>query len=152
MAADDKPKTKSKPAGHTATAAPLIGAMSFLLAAGLERLGLLRGADAFTRGMLTRDGEGFPNVMPQLWLWCGTAALAVFLPFAMLATPAQWRRLLLWLLSLVLVAGWAPVLALAAYDPKISVPWIATFWAGFCSFYYAGHHRMPADAKQGGRR
>lgn len=143
-----KPGKRKTTDGHPASAAPLIGAMSFLLAFGLKKLSLLRGIDAFLTRSLAKSAGGFPNELPPLWLWLGTAALAFFLSAAMLFSPAQWRRVLLWIIALVLVAAWIPVLALAAYLPEIAAPWIATFWAGFCSLYYAAHHRMPVDRKR----
>lgn len=147
-----KPKSRKLTAGHPASAAPLIGALSFLLAFALEKLGLLRGINAFLHRSLAASAGDLPHSLPPQWLWSGTAAMAFFLPAAMLFSQAQWRRVLLWIISLVLVAAWLPVLALAAFTPEIAAPWIATFWAGFCAFYYAGHHHMPADASPGARK
>lgn len=141
-----------KTIGHPVAAASLIGAMSFALAACFDRFGLLRGCDSLLKQAFVKNADGFPNSLPPVGLWAGIAALSFLLPLAMLATRTQWRRTLLWLLALFVIASWAPVLALAAYAPKISAAWIATFWSGFCALYYTVHHLMPADVKPGGRR
>lgn len=146
-----KPAHARKTDGHTATAAPLIGALSLVLVLGLDRIGLLAGINATIASWFSRDGaETFPNGLPAPWLWCGAAAASFGLPFALLATAGQWRRVLLWLLTLAALAFWAPVLALAAYAPWIAAPWIAALWAGVCSLVYTNNHRMSADQRKGG--
>jgi len=56
-----------------------------------------------------------------------------------------WRRLVLWITALVLVAAWAPVLSLAARAPDIGAPFTAVLWSGVCALVYAGNHRMACD-------
>jgi hypothetical protein len=52
---------------------------------------------------------------------------------------------MLWLTAVVVVAGWAPVLVLAARAPDIGAPLIAVLWSGICAVVYAGNHRMAVD-------
>lgn len=137
--------------GQILVTAAFIGSLALVLAAGLGVLGLTDRADAiFTcllRQSLPQDGaSGFPIVLPQSVLWLASALIAYGLALAMLGVPGTWRRLVLWLTTLVQVAAWAPVLALAARAPDVATPLIAALWSGGCSLAYARSHRMPYDA------
>ena len=127
--------------------ATLIGSLSVLLVTGLAALGILDRVNQVITTMidLGKDGE-FPKELPDAVIWLTAVAFAFGVSFAILEVPGPWRRWMLWLTALVVVAGWAPVLGLAARSPDIAVPWIATCWAGICALVYAGNHRMPSDA------
>lgn len=124
-----------------------IGGLSIALVAGLEALGQLARfngwiADSVSRGGLEIYAHQFP-------VWCSWMAVLVFpvaLSFAMLSTPGNPKRAILWITTLFLLGSWAPVLSLASTSIDIAGPWVATLWAGFCSIVYASKHRMPADA------
>ena len=124
-----------------------------VLAAGLGALGLTDRADALIAGWLShalQDGglAGFPKSLSELGLWCGTAFIGYGLALAMLGVPGTWRRMVLWLTTLVLVAAWAPVLALAAHAPEIAAPLIVALWSGGCCLVYVRSHRMPCEEEQ----
>ena len=140
-----KPSQSRQP-GHVAGPAVFIGALSLLLVAGLEMTGLLDRLHVQVDAVLLGDkSDAYAHDLPVWLLWVATALFASGLSAAMLGSPRQWRRALLWLVSLVLVASWAPVLMLAAYAPHIAGPWIAVFWAGACCLVYASNHQMDGD-------
>ena len=89
--------------------------------------------------------EKFPKHLPGWSIWLMTAVFAFGLAYAMLNTPGTWRRVMLWITALTLVAAWAPVLSLAAHAPEITAAWVATLWSGVCALVYTTHHRMPCD-------
>lgn len=133
--------------GHVNGAALVIGSLSVLLIAGLTLPGILDRLDVLLARLIADDpGQAFPKSLPAWSIWLFTIFLSYAVPFAILEAPGRWRRFMLWLTALVLVAGWAPVLVLAARAPDISAPWIATLWSGICAIFYAVKHRMPADA------
>ncbi len=130
-----------------AGAALTIGSLAILLVAGLTLPGIVeRLNDAIAR-MMVDGSAGFPKSLPVWSVWLFTIFVSYAVPFAVLGVPGTWRRLMLWLTALVLVAGWAPVLVLAAHAPDIAAPWIATLWSGICALVYAANHRMPADMR-----
>lgn len=88
---------------------------------------------------------GFPKALPEWSVWLAAGLFAFGLSFAILSVPGTWRRCVLWITAVVLVAGWAPVLCLAAHAPDIAAPFIATVWSGVCALVYAGKHRMVCD-------
>lgn len=134
------------PTGHALVAVATIGALSMILAGGLELLGFLARANDKIARWVSRDGaESFPNHLAVGLIWLAAAVFAIALASAILAIPGQSRRLILWLGSLVVVAAWAPVLSLAAYAPEIAAPWIATLWSGVCALVYAANHRNPCE-------
>ena len=136
----------SRPAGHVPVPAAAIGGLSMVLAAGLALLGVIERANAGIAGMVSRNGaETFPKQVPEWCVWLVAACFAFGLAFAILGTPGHWRRVVLWITAVVLVAAWAPVLSLASHAPAVAAPWIATVWSGVCSLVYAGNHRMPCD-------
>ena len=132
--------------------AAFIGSLALVLAAGLGALGLTDRVDAAIAGLLCRAlhqdaAAGFPKALPTWALWLATAMLAYGLTLAMLGVPGTWRRLVLWLTTLVLVAAWAPVLGLAAHAPDIAAPLVAALWSGACALVYVHSHSMPCDAE-----
>jgi hypothetical protein len=126
-----------------------IGALSIVLAAGLELLGILPRMNQALAQLVSRDGaESFPLQLPGWGIWLAVSLLAFFTAAAMLGTPGSWRRVLLWLSAVVLVAAWAPVLSLAARFPELAAPLVATVWSGICALVYASRHRMPSDGEE----
>ena len=69
--------------------------------------------------------RAFPKALPEWSVWLATVIFAFWLAFAILSVAGTWRRVVLWITALVLIAGWAPVLSLAARSPDIGAPFIA---------------------------
>lgn len=135
-----------RPEGHVPGPVAAIGSLSILLVAGLSGLGLLDPVDQMISWWVGQWGKmAFPKSLPDGLLWLAAAFFAFGLAFVILSTPGTWRRVVLWLTTLVLVAGWAPVLGLAAHAPQIGGTFIAALWSGVCALVYAGNHRMPCD-------
>jgi hypothetical protein len=135
------------PVGLVALPAAAIGSLSVFLAVGLSLLGILDHVNASVSKIVMQGGSGlFPKALPGWSLWLATLVFAFGMSFAILSIPGTWRRVVVWLTALVLLAGWAPVLSLAAHSPEIGAPFIATLWSGVCALVYAGKHRMACDA------
>jgi hypothetical protein len=135
------------PAGHVASPVAAIGSMAALLAAGMGAVGLLGRVDGMIGQSLAGVSPPGSAVALPIWLpWVGVVAGAFVVPLVLLEVAGSWRRVVLWVSALGLVAGWAPVLALASRMPEVSGTFIATFWSGLCSLVYASRHRMPCDA------
>lgn len=134
------------PVGHVLLPAAAIGALSILLVAGLSLLGILQRVNLLISTLVSRGKSAvYPQALPDGSLWLATVVFAFGLCFAILNVAGTWRRLVLWITTMVLVAGWAPVLSLAAFAPEIGGPLIAVVWAGVCAVVYAGNHRMACD-------
>ncbi|MES2474349.1 MAG: hypothetical protein V4640_01120 [Verrucomicrobiota bacterium] len=131
--------------GHVNGAALAIGSLSMLLVAGMALPGIVDRLDGMVARMTAEGAAGFPKSLPTWCVWLFTLFVSYAVPFAILGAPGTWRRVMLWLTALVLVAGWAPVLVLAAHAPDVAAPWIATLWSGVCALVYAKNHRMPVD-------
>ena len=124
----------------------LIGLLSILLAGGLKVLGILDRVDLMIASTVAQGkGQDFPKSLPAVLLWLVAFGLALGIAFAILHVPGTWRRVMLWLTALILIAGWAPVLSLATHYPAVAAPWIATLWSGFCALVYARNHCLPCD-------
>lgn len=135
------------PAGLVALPAAAIGSLSILLAAGLSLLGIIDHVNAsVNRIMMQGKVEIFAKSLSGWSLWGGTLVFGFGMAFAILSIPGTWRRVVVWVTALVLLAGWAPVLSLAAHAPEIGAPFITTLWSGVCALVYAGKHRMACDA------
>lgn len=126
--------------------AAAIGSLSILLGAGLTLFGALGRLNlAVARMVMQGRTVVFPKMLPTAVVWVVAVGLAFALSFAILSVPGTWRRVVLWITALVVVAGWAPVLALAARAPDIGAPFVAVLWSGVCALVYAQGHRMRAD-------
>ena len=137
------------PAGHVQQAVAAIGAMSLVLVLGLELAGALDRMNHFAAGLISTGGlAAFPLRLPGWLPWLATVLAAFGMAAAVLQTTGTARRIMLWLTTAVLVAAWAPVLALAAHHPSVAGPWVATIWSGACALFYASRHRMPCDESQ----
>lgn len=136
----------NRPTNHGVLPALAIGGLSVVLVAGLEAFGILTRVNLLLGRLLSRDGSGnFPKALPQWAIWLAAAAFAIGLAFAILHVPGTWRRVMLWITTVVVIAAWGPVLVLAAHAPDIAGPWIAAIWSGVCALVYAGNHRMACD-------
>lgn len=143
-------KPDLKPAAHPGAAVAAIGGMSLVLGIAVQLMGFTQRMDAAMAGWMVNTGlEGKPRDLPELWPWAWTV-LAVFgLAAAMLGSRQQWRRAVLWISGLVLTAGWVPVLALAAYRPAVTMPFVALVWCGLWTMIYAMRHQEPGvEAKE----
>jgi hypothetical protein len=131
--------TRREPQGNVLVTAVLIGSLAMLLAGGLNLLGLIARVDGLLTAGLRHGLQtgGFAKALPEWGLWSATAVVAYGLTLAMLSVPGTWRRLVLWVSLLVLLAGWAPVLALASHAPTITAPLVACVWSGGCALIYA---------------
>jgi len=128
-------------AGHVALPALAISGLSVVLVVGLELLGVLQRLNSLIAQAVSRDGaETFSKALPSSWIWISVVILSFGMAYAILGTPGQLGRWLLWLSAALLVAGWAPVLSLAAHRPDVAAPWIATVWSGICSLVYASRY------------
>ena len=135
------------PTGHVLVPAAAISSLSILLTAGLEILGMLHRVNGMVAEVVAqgKTAVSFPKTLPVWAVGAVTVAFAVGISWAILSVPGAWRRLLLWISALVLIAGWAPVLGLAAHAPDVGAPFIAVLWSGVCALIYAKNHRMAAD-------
>lgn len=134
------------PIGHVLVPASAIGSLSILLVVGLGLFGTLERLNfTIARIVAQEQFPTFPKALPVWSVWLVTMVFALALSFVILSVPGTWRRLVIWITALVLVAGWAPALSLAAHAPVIAAPFIAVLWSGGCAVVYAGKHRMPVD-------
>lgn len=135
-----------RPRGHVLVPAAAIGGLSVLLAAGLEAIRMLDRLDAFLAGLISKGETPAKLIFLPAWMvWLPAMILAFLIPLAILNVPGTWRRAVIWITAVVLVAGWAPVLFLTARSPDIAPALIITIWSGVCALVYAGNHRMPCD-------
>ncbi len=140
-----KPKP-SQPVGQVLLPAAAIGSLSILLVTGLELLGILPRVNLTIQNIITQGKvTAYPKSLPEWLLWFSAILFAFALSFTILCIPGKWRRFVLWVTAMVLVAGWAPVLSLAAHVPAIGAPFIAVVWSGVCALVYTTKHLMPVD-------
>jgi hypothetical protein len=140
------PKSDLKPAAHPVAAVAAIGGMSLVLAIAVQLMGFTQRIDATVAGWMSRTGlEGQPRELPELWPWTWTVLVVFGLAAAMLASRRNWRRAVLWISGLVLTLGWVPVLALAAYRPAVTTPFVALLWCGLWTMIYATRHQEPGE-------
>ena len=129
--------------------AAVIALLAILLTAGLGGLGITARINGVI-GNWVAQGNGvnsWPQALPDWVVGLATVASAFGISWVILKVEGGWRRLLLWITAMVLLAGWAPVLALAAYAPDIGGPWIAVLWSGICALVYARNHQMIHDMR-----
>lgn len=126
----------------------VIGALSILLAVGLELLGIMGHLNEAVLKIVSRGKDSvFHHSLPDGIVWSVAVVGGFALPFAMLSVAGAWRRWILWISMFFLTTSWIPVLVLAAYLPKICIPLVSVFWAGMCALIYASRHQMPCDAR-----
>jgi hypothetical protein len=131
---------------HVAFATVAIALMAVGLAAGLAILGIIGRLDRWIAEVMLKPGFSAPvHTLDPSLLWSMTALLSLGLAVVMLNVSGSWRRLLIWILSLIITLFWVPVLLLASHKPEIGVALVALFWAGCCAIVYTMNHEMPAD-------
>jgi hypothetical protein len=130
--------------GHILIPGLAIGSLALVLAAGFGFVGIMDRANEGIAGLI-QIGGGTAKSLPEWAVWLAASVGAFGLSFLVLSVPGAWRRIVLWVSALILIAGWGPVLVLADRSPVVAVPLLATFWAGLCSLVYASRHRMAAD-------
>jgi hypothetical protein len=140
----DQPSRKQPADVGFATLA--IALMGIGLAAGLDFLGMVGYLDNRIMTGLVKPGFSVPeqSLNPYV-IWGGTAFLVSGLVAVMLNVSGNWRRLLIWALSLIVTFFWVPVLLLAAYQPEIGAALVGLLWSGCCAMVYSKNHEMPAD-------
>ncbi|MFD0894363.1 hypothetical protein KBB96_06860 [Luteolibacter ambystomatis] len=141
------------PRGTVAVPAASIGVMTLVLAVGFQSVGLLDRADTAMLGWIKAAGiEGAP-VMLSAWLgWLVALVVAFGLPMAILETPTHWRRTVVWIAAIAVVAAVWPVLAVSAKWWPVTPSLVAVVWSGLCAKIYASRHHMPCEGGDAGRR
>ena len=138
---------KLPPRGHVQVPAATLAGLAVLLVAGLAVLGLLDRIDTALGQFLDARVPGRFVGGPHPAVVGAAVLLAAYgLPYVLLSVPGSTRRALLFASTLLLLAAWGPVLALAAMKPALSAPFLAALWAGGGALFYAARHRMPCDA------
>lgn len=143
MSASESPLPR--PPGQVLVPAAAVGSLSTLLVIGLHFLGVLDRMNLVIAAAVSQGKLSFPKTVPAWLLWLAAILLALALAFSILCVPGTWRRLVIWITAVMMVASWAPVLGLAAHVPEIAAPFVATLWSGVCALIYAGSHRMACD-------
>lgn len=137
---------KKLPVGHSLMPAFTIATLSVVLALGLGILKILGRLEGWFSGWLfSGDAFSIHKALPGWMVWSVAVLLSFGLSLSMLTVAGTWRRVVLWVSAVILVAAWGPVLALAAHAPQVAAPWVAVTWAGLCSLVYTRNHRMPSD-------
>ncbi len=136
--------TQPRPPGHVLVPAATIGALSLILAVGLHAIGILNHLNEGITNILS-EGKDLPKSLPPWALWLAAILCAFGISLGILSVPGTWRRMILWITTMVLVMGWGPVLALAARKPEIAAVVIAAGWSGVCALVYASRHQMACD-------
>ena len=90
--------------------ASAIGALSILLVVGLSALGILAQvnwviANIFSNGKFS----SYPKTLAEWVVWLAAFTFAFWLSFTLLSVTGTWRRVVLWVTAVTLVAAWAPV-------------------------------------------
>ena len=138
-----KATVSSSPHGSGHVPAVAIGALSMVLAIGLNSLGILDRINQAVSNWFSAAGV-VSKSLPVWAVWLAALACAFGISFSLLNVNGTWRQVVLWCTSIVLVIGWAPVLVLAAHAPDIAAPLIAVVWSGICAFVHASRHQQPA--------
>jgi hypothetical protein len=131
---------------HVGFATVAIALLGIGLAAGLDFIGMIERLDNWIAAVMVKPGFSAPvqSLNPYL-IWCAAGALVLSLAAVMLNIPGSWRRLLIWVLALIITFFWVPVLLLASYKPEIGVAVVGLLWSGCCAMIYSMNHETPAD-------
>ncbi len=116
-----------------------IAVLSLLLAVGLDAMGTLNFFDQWLANQLS-SGKVFPQILPAWVVWITTCSFAFGVSYALLHIMLMWQRWLVWITALGLALGWAPVLTLADYFPRVGPLVVVTFWSGICALVYTARH------------
>jgi hypothetical protein len=138
--------SQPRPRGHVILPVLATGSLGMIVAFGLDALRMLDGINhRFADWIRAAGVDGLVNRLPGWMVWSATAVIAYGLALVILEVPGLWRRVVLWITTLVMVLAWAPVLGLAAHEPAIGGPLVASIWSGVCALVYAHRHRMAVD-------
>ena len=139
-------QAEHKHPAHVGFATIAITLMAVGLAAGLEFLGIIDRLNAWIATVIQKPGISAPvhSLSPYL-NWTVTALLTLSLAIVMLNISGSWRRIVIWVLALIITSFWVPVLLLASHKPEIGVTLVGLLWSGCCSMVYTMNHKMPAD-------
>ena len=131
---------------HVGFATIAITLMAVGLAAGLEFLGIINRLDAWIAALMQKPGISAPvhSLNPYL-NWTVTALLALGLAGVMLNISGSWRRIVIWVLAMIITSFWVPVLLLASHKPEIGLALVGLLWSGCCAMVYTMNHEVPAD-------
>jgi hypothetical protein len=139
-------QSANKTPAHVGFATIAIALMAIGLAAGLKILGMTDHLDRWIGTVMAKPGLAAPvNSLNPYLLWSATAIMALCLAAVMLNVSGNWRRLMIWGLTLILTLFWVPVLLLASYKPEIGVAVVGLVWSGCCAMVYSMNHAIPAD-------
>jgi uncharacterized membrane protein YjjB (DUF3815 family) len=117
-----------------------------VLSVGLTLLGVVDRLNQWVFSVVIPENEVVAlNFLPPWLIWLVVVLAAFAIPWTLLCVPGTWRRWVLWISSLVVIAGWIPVLVLAAYSPQVAAPFVAAVWSGLCAMIYARNHLMPCE-------
>lgn len=120
-----------RPTIPVAGPALLCAGLTLVLLVVLRQSGMVEAMDReLVRVFAGHLGETPVQHLPVAMTWSAAALVALLLPLALFSCPHAWQRCLLWLSSVVVLAAWAPVLALAAHHPGVSLPVLAALLSG----------------------
>jgi len=139
------PSRNDLPPGHVPLPVMLTGSMGLSLAGGLHFFGLLEILDRHLASLVAVEGELMTTAPSTGVLWSMTVAATYGVVFIILEIPATWRRLVIWISTLVVILGWLPVAAIAHTHAKVGAPLVSVAWAGLCAIIYAARHHMETD-------
>lgn len=135
------------PPGKVVSSCLLYGAVGLALALAMHLLGMFEQGDIGLKQSLSGlTSDLFLVVVSDSLLFAVAALFSFGIAFAVLDSPAPWRRVLLGVTALVVLLAMVPVCALwqIYFSPFLVV--IACFWAWFCAMMYASQHTMPCDS------
>lgn len=125
----------------------LYGSVGVCLAMAIHAIGLFKASDERLLGLLLGPlfhGE-VPQTLPMPVQLLGLIVFCYGLAFAVLDSPASWRRVLIGFTVLVLVLAMVPSLAVwnIYFSPFLLL--VGVFWTWFCTMMYVSHHLMPCE-------
>lgn len=139
------PHPDELPPGHVPMPVALTGSMGLALAAGLHLTGMLATLDRALEAWVAGGARDFDSAVPPWSVWLATAAIAYVIALVLLEIPGNWRRIVIWISTLAVIAAWLPVAAMAELHAPVAAPLIAALWSGICSLIYAARHHMEVD-------
>ncbi|MBK1853478.1 hypothetical protein JO972_00750 [Verrucomicrobiaceae bacterium 5K15] len=133
--------------GRVDSSTLLCGTVGLLLAVAMFWVGLLGKGDQRILDMLSQPVfRGTDPTILDTRVLIGLTLLACFgLSFAVLDSAGTWRRVVLGVTVLILVAALVPVLAVweIYFPPMMTL--VGVFWSWFCAMMYVSHHEMPCE-------
>jgi len=133
------------PHGHVPMPTVVIGAMGLALTGVLHLSGLLAALDRYLASLVAENPGALSPTLSPTTLWTITACIAFGMVFVLLNIPGNWRRIVIAISSLAVIAGWLPVAAIANAQAPVAVPLVAAAWVALCTIIYGAGHRMDSD-------